>query len=219
MKSSEGNVDWVIGEWNKEKDVDLCRVGFHASEFVIDAMRHVPAAVIAKVEVKGKSKKSSDQQVWSEMRVVEAYEWTKEDSVRLAIFASELCIKNFEKVYPNDDRPRKAIEAAKYWLANQNGSAESSAASAAESARSVAWSAAWSAAESAAKSAAESARSAAWSAAWSAASAAWSARSVAESAAWSVAWSAASARSVASALKLQCSNFVLDILSKKTPKT
>jgi hypothetical protein len=52
------------------------------------------------------------------MRLVEAWEWTKEDSVGLAIFAAELAIHIYEKRKPGDDRPRKAIEAAKKWLAD-----------------------------------------------------------------------------------------------------
>jgi len=77
-----------------------------------------------------------------------------------AIFAAEQVISIYEKKYPNNDKPRKAIEAAKKVLrydSKKNRSAAESAAwsateSAAESARSAAWSA-WSAAESATESA------------------------------------------------------------------
>lgn len=67
-------------------------------------------------------------------------------------------INNFEKVYSNDDRPRKAIEAKKLFLDGKINSKEllearSAARSAAESAWSAVESAAWSAAESAAESA------------------------------------------------------------------
>ena len=40
----------------------------------------------------------------------------KEQSVKIAIYTAEKVIDVFEKKYPNDDRPRKAIEAAKAWL-------------------------------------------------------------------------------------------------------
>ena len=43
---------------------------------------------------------------------------TKEQSVKIAIYASEQVIGIFEKKYPKDDRPRKAIEAAKAYLKN-----------------------------------------------------------------------------------------------------
>jgi hypothetical protein len=139
MKSANGNVDWKLGEWQKlEGTLDICNNGFHASEKPLDAMGYVNCEIMAKVEVRGKSIKQEDKQAWTEMRIVKAYEWKKEDSVALSIFAAELCIKNFEKVYPDDKRPREAIEAAKEWLKNPSATAESAARSAA---RSAAWSA------------------------------------------------------------------------------
>jgi len=37
-------------------------------------------------------------------------------SLKLAIFAAELTLKNYEKEYPDDPRPRQAIEAARKVL-------------------------------------------------------------------------------------------------------
>jgi len=193
------------GVWYKVDDIKICNKGFHASENVIDAMLYVDAEWLAKVEVRGDSQKQDDKQCWSEMRVLEWYKWTRKDSISLAIYAAELCIDNFEKAYPNDDRPRNAIEAAKAVLKKNTKKNR-------EAAQSAAWSAAKSArsAESAAWSVAKSARSA-WSAAWSAAKSAaksarsaWSAARSAESAAWS-AWSAQSATEN----KKKCHTFVL----------
>ena len=197
MESSRGNIEWKVGEWQKESKALKCEQGFHASERIIDAMRFVNCEVLARVEVKGKCDKEDDKQCWTEMRIVEAYEWTKQDSVKLSIFAAELSLKNFEKVFPDDKRPREAIEAAKKWLEKPTKANESAARSAAWSAWSAAWSAwsAWSA---------ESAWSA-WSAAWSAWSAAWSAES-AESAARSA---ESAARSAAKILD-QCEEFILE---------
>ena len=100
---------------------------------------------------------------------------------------AESCLHRFEGEYPNDERPRLAIEAKRKFIAGEIDEEQLG------EARSAVWSAARSAA-----SAAESAASAAESAAASAArSAAWSAASAAASAARSAAWSAA--RSAASA--------------------
>ncbi len=178
------------GKWYKEDDIEICERGFHCSKNLVDAIGYVTPGWVAKVEVRGESQTQDDKEVWSEMRIVEWYKWTKKDSVSLAIYSAELVLKNYEKKY-KDKAPREAIEAAKKVLKNDTrknqaaagsaaGSAESAARSAARSARSAARSAAWSA-RSAAESAAGSARSAAESAAGSAESAAWSA----ESAAWS----------------------------------
>ena len=155
LKSSKGNIKWEVGKWYKhDGEVSLCNGGFHASENIIDAMGFVNMGVLAKVEVKGKHEKQDDKQAWEYMKIVKAWKWEKKDSVALSIYAAELCIDNFEKKYPDDKRPRQAIEAAKKWLEDPtkaNQIAAESAASAAWSAASAAWSAAWSAAESAEK--------------------------------------------------------------------
>ena len=98
-----------------------------------------------------------------------------------------LVIDNYEREFPNDDRPRKAIEAVKLLKKGKINkkqletarSAAESAASSACSARSAAESAAWSACS--ARSAAESATE---SAIWSVFSSRY-----AESVAWTAAWS------------------------------
>jgi hypothetical protein len=160
---------WKIGKWYKEINLSICIRGFHCSKTILDAMSYVSGEVLAIVETKGKHISQSDKECWQSMRIVKAYKWTKKDSVALAIYSAELVLKNYEKVYPDDNRPRKAIEAAKKVLKKDTAKN-----------RSAAWSArsAESAAESA-RSAAESARSAAW----SARSAAWSEESAARSAA------------------------------------
>lgn len=41
----------------------------------------------------------------------------KKQSVQLAVFSARLCLENFEKAFPDNDRPRKAIEAAEAYSA------------------------------------------------------------------------------------------------------
>ena len=211
--SNHGDTVWRIGEWQHcDGEIKACHNGFHCSKKIYEAFSYVKGNVLAKVEVKGIHDDEGDKSAYSDMRIIEAYKWTKKDSVALAIFSAELCLDKFEKSYPDDKRPREAIDAARVVLAHdtaKNRSAARSAESAARSAESAAWSAwsAWSAAksaawsaESAAKSAAKSAaRSAAESAVWSAESAAWSA----ESAAWSAVWSAWSAARSAARAKIE----------------
>ena len=218
IKSDKGDCTWEIGEWKKEDKVDMCNKGFHCSKKIIEAFSYVQGEILAKVEVNGESDRQEDKEVYSDMRIVKLWKWDKKDSVALSIFASELCLENYEKLYPEDRRPREAINAAKKVMENDTeenrSAAENAAESAAENAGSAAESArsarsaaenagsaaenAWSAARSA-ESAARSAESAAWSAgsARSAARSAWSASWSAESAAWSAAesasWSAWSA--------------------------
>ena len=165
LKSNSGDCTWKVGEWKKHSGkVSLCNSGFHCSKEISQAFSFVQGEILAEVEVKGSNEIQDDKEVYSEMHIIRAWKWQKKDSVALSIFAAEICIEAFEKVYPDDKRPREAIEAAKKWLADptkENESAALSARSAAESARLSA--------RSAAESAAESARSAAESAAESAA--------------------------------------------------
>ena len=109
-----------------------------------------------------------DDTIWA-MRAVDV----KDKDIRLfAADCAELVLPIYEKQYPNDDRPRKAIQAARDYANRLINEDELAAASAAASA---AAGAAW---------AARATASAAWAAAW-AASAAWAA------------WAARSARSAA----------------------
>jgi hypothetical protein len=182
MESENGSAKWALNKWKVFKgELDMCQAGFHCSKEPYDAFSYVQGEICAEVEVRGKHLSQENKEVWSEMRVIKTWKWTKKESLKLAIFSAELVLPNYEKLY-KDKAPRLAIEAAKKVLfkdTKANRSAAWSARSAAESARSAAWSAesaesAWSAAWSAAESArsaesAESARLAAWSAAWSAA--------------------------------------------------
>jgi hypothetical protein len=175
MKSTYGNVDWKIGEWQKiNGKLVICENGFHASPRIIDAMRYVSLGVLAQVEVRGKHRTNGNKQAWEEMRIVKAWKWSKEESVRLAIFTAEKVIGIFEKQYPDDKRPRQAIDAAKRWLENPT-----------EENRDAAWDAAGDAAWAARDAAWDAAGDAAWAAwaAWDAARAAWEARDAARAAA------------------------------------
>ena len=149
LVSQNNDFKWTLNKWESvEGPIKCCRNGFHASENILDAINYVKPGLICKVEVKGKHDSEYDKSAWASMRIVKAYEWTKADSVALSIYAAEECIAIYEEQVPGDDRPRKAIEAAKEWLKNPteaNRSAESAAESAASAAESAAESAAWSA--------------------------------------------------------------------------
>jgi hypothetical protein len=105
-----------------------------AQRVPLDALTYVCGKVLAKVEIKGKIIEGGDKEVSSDMRIIEAYEWQQKDSVALSIFAAELVLKNYENLYPDDDRPRKAIEATKAYLADPSEKNRSAAESAARSA-------------------------------------------------------------------------------------
>ena len=167
MKSGVGDMTWKVGRWEKHKGkLDMCHSGFHASVRATDAMRYVDCETLALVEVRGKHLQQDDKQCWSEMRVVRAYEWTKLDSVAMAIYAAELVIGEHEKKYPDDKRPRQAIEAAKAWLNDptEENRQAASAAYAAAYAASAAYTAAYAASAAYAAASIASAASAAYAA-------------------------------------------------------
>ena len=127
-----------------------------------------PPLVIIRRLVQNKDYKYAN---WLIVRVMSYH-----DYVSYAVFSAEQVIDIYEKQYPDDKRPRQAIEAARRCIENPSDKNKSAAKKAA---RSIAWSAA----ESIAESIARSAEKAAWSAAWSAArSAAECAECAAESA-------------------------------------
>lgn len=117
LKSDNGDLKWEIGKWMKiGRKLNICHHGLHCSKQINQALSYVKGEILAKVEVRGKSIIEDDKECYSEMRIVKAWDWTRKDSVSLAVYAAKLVIKIYEKKYPNDDRPRKAIEAAEYWL-------------------------------------------------------------------------------------------------------
>lgn len=147
-KSPHGH-KFRLNEWYKVDDIKICELGFHASENIIYAIGYVNADWVAKVEVRGKSIKEKNKQCWSEMRIIKWKKWTKKDSIALAIYAAELVIDIYEKKYPDDNRPRKAIDAAKKVLKRdtaKNRAAASAAAWDIGDASDTVWYAAWTAA-------------------------------------------------------------------------
>ena len=158
LKSDSGDCQWEIGEWKEHTEkLELCKSGFHASKNAGDAFLEYSSLGerFFLVEYDGKILKGEDKFVAQKMRLIK--EINVNISRELAIFCAEYSLKNYEVEYPNDKRPREAIDAAKNYLKNPSkenldklNAAESAAESAAWSAaRSAAWSAAGSAAESA----------------------------------------------------------------------
>ncbi len=87
----------------------------------------------------------------------------KDNCVRYAIYSAELVLHLFENIRKEDDRPKKAIEAAKNYLDNQCEENRDAAGDAAWAAGDAAW-----AAGAAAGDAGDAAGDAAWAAAWAA---------------------------------------------------
>ena len=121
---------------------------------------------------------------WASWMLTECFDKTQ--NIKYAIFAAEQVIGIYEAKYPDDNRPRKAIEAAKVYLSNPTTDA------AAYAAANAAYAAAYAAADAAADAAAYAAYAAA-NAAYAAADAAAYAAADAADAAYAAARAAARA--------------------------
>ncbi len=148
LKSNYDGFQWKLGTWHKTECTELCH-GFNCSEKILSALYYVQGEILGEVETRGTHFTDIDKSTWEEMRVVRAWIWKKEDSVRLAIFSAELVIDLFEKKYPADKRPRLAIDAAKNWLIDPSKAAEAASGAASAAASGAASAAAARAAEAA----------------------------------------------------------------------
>ena len=73
--------------------------------------------------------------------VFQHLELPKEVYIKTAIYCAELVLPLFEKKYPKDARPRKAIQVAKNWLKNPNNKTAAAAYAAANAAYAAAYAA------------------------------------------------------------------------------
>jgi len=149
---------WTKNRWRSVRgNLVPCENGLHLCRRQDLTMWLGP--VIWRAEVDGEVIEANDKVVARKARVVERLDTWNERIARLfAADCAEHVLPIFEKAYPTDDRPRRAIEAARAYA---NGSIDAVSLTVASDAASDA---AWAAARTAAKTAA-----AAWYAAWAAA--------------------------------------------------
>ena len=166
------------GKWMPViEDIVPCERGYH-----LVTLAQLPewlGAVIWIAEGRGEHLEQSYKHVFSQARLIGKVDSWDERAARLfACDCAERVLPLYETKYPDDTRPRHAIEVARRY-AHGNATDEELAA-AWDAAGDAAWAAAWGAAWGAAWAAA---RGAAWAAAWAAAG----------GAAWDAAWAAARA--------------------------
>ena len=171
---------WTVGQARTlNGEIIPCRYGFHGSSTLWQALDYAPGPLACKVELSGTIVQEHDKLAASQKTLLAAVNVERE----LRLFAAdcaERVLHIFELEYPHDDRPRKAIAAARDYADGRIDYAAMAAAMAAAmvAARAVAM----------AKPAPWTAASAAWSPSWAARSAARAARH-ARSAVIDAAWS------------------------------
>lgn len=161
LTSKHGDVKWEVGKWHKCKgELNLCACGFHASQKPIDSLNYILGTRWFECEARGKFLKDNDKFCASKMRLVKEI-----PSTILREFAIDCAwrvLHIFERKYPDDKRPRLALEAAKAYLKFPTEENRERMAAARDAAGDAAWDAARDAAVAAAR---DAARVAAWAAA------------------------------------------------------
>jgi hypothetical protein len=93
----------------------LCEFGLHASVDIMHALSYAPGTVLCEVELSGTVIKGDDKVCASERKVL----WMKDIRKELILFAcdcAERRLDKFEEKFPEDKRPRKAIEATREYV-------------------------------------------------------------------------------------------------------
>ncbi len=166
-RSGMGNEPpWGEGETRSVKgEIIPCERGYHASPTPWDALRYAPGSALCVVRLSGDLMPHGnpvDKYAARTCEVVRIVNVARE----LRLFAAdcaERVLPIFERNHPDDDRPRKAIEAARAYARGEITIKRLDAARAA--AEDAAEDAAWAAARDAARGAARDAARAAWDAA------------------------------------------------------
>ena len=114
MKSGAGNEPpWVVGESRSiTAPPVLCRLGYHASSTLFDALQYAPGPVLCLVELTGVVLVDRDKAVGQGRWLLAAVNVERE----LRLFAcdcAERALPIFELLYPQDQRPREAILVAR----------------------------------------------------------------------------------------------------------
>jgi len=159
-----GSGKWTLprgghpGKWMPSiADPSLCRHGYHlvTAEQLLKWLDK-PNLVVWEAEGRGPSEHSGDKSAHGEARLLRKVgRWTDKTARLLAADCAKHVLAIFEKERPSDDRPRKAIAAARAFAFGKIGAAARAAAR--DAARAAAWAAAWAAARAAAWAAARDA--------------------------------------------------------------
>ena len=146
---------WRIGQRRTLKgEIIPCQYGYHASPSLWDALRYAPGALACKVELSGTIVPHGDDKYAASTRKLVAAVNVERELRLFAADCAEHVLYLFEEKYPDDDRPRKAIQSARDFA---NDSISAYATNAAADAANAAANAAYATADAAAYAAANAA--------------------------------------------------------------
>jgi len=117
LKSQHGEVQWVVGEWQKYNGkLELCVSGFHGCREPMHSLEYVYGDRWFLAEARGEIFEGRNKFCTSEMRLVKEvpikviHQWMVDAAYRV--------LHIYEEKYPEDMRPRKALEAKQAWIDN-----------------------------------------------------------------------------------------------------
>jgi hypothetical protein len=116
LKGDQVISDWDGSAWKKDEWRDIAgnpvlyAQGFYAADSITDAVQWF-GNVLAEVEVRGHSVPGRVMSAHQGMRVTRAWKFSSQDWLDLAIHTAGLVLPIFESRFPDDNRPRAAIEA------------------------------------------------------------------------------------------------------------
>jgi hypothetical protein len=151
------HVKWPkrVGVWTPDETPKLCKSGWHLATHQGIAEHMQRDAVLWIAEGRGACDSAPDKVAFTSARLVSAVGMlTQVIAVQWAAECAQRMLENYEDRYPNDKRPREAIDAALRWAkdpskANRDAAAAAYAASAAASTAAYATNAAYAAASAA----------------------------------------------------------------------
>ena len=167
-----GDATWSLphdgqpGDWMPEideSDLSLCECGYHICKEneILDWIKQ--DCQIFEAENAGASIEGDNKTVCSQVRLTRPMAWNDSIARLFAADCAEHVLHFYEEKYPDEKRPRRAIEMARRFAKGEATSDELAAArdAAWDAARDAAWDAAWAAACAAASAASSAAASAA----------------------------------------------------------
>jgi hypothetical protein len=125
-----------VGVWTPDETPVLCRSGWHLATHQGIAEHARTGAVLWIAEGRGESVAAGDKVAFSSARLVsQVGTLTQIIAVQWAAECARRVLKHYEDRYPEDKRPREAIQAALKWAkdpteANRNAAAAAAAAAA-----------------------------------------------------------------------------------------
>ena len=106
---------WCPGEWMPEVqgDLELCANGYHLARET-DLLRWLNASIY-EAEPSSEMIEGDGKVVCRSVRLLRKTPWNQQTIVLFACDCAERVLPLFEREYPDDQRPRQAIETARKW--------------------------------------------------------------------------------------------------------